>query len=133
MRIDPDFIARHFDWERWQTLIEAHGVVIERPRGSRHPQFQEIIYPIDYGYVPGTDGGDGGEVDVFAGTARRGLVGLILTTDHRRGDREAKLLWHCTPKEIYLVNGFINFDRRLMEGVLILRRPMHEFWEKQSG
>jgi hypothetical protein len=32
---------------------------------------------------------------------------------------------HCTPEEIYLVNGFINFDRTLLEGTLTLRRPMH--------
>lgn len=121
-------LARHFDWRGWERLIEAHGYEIERPYRSAHPAFPEIIYPIDYGFIRETTSGDGDEVDLFVGTAAAGLVGLIATVDHRRGDREMKLLYRCTPEEVYLVNGFINFDRTLMEGTLVLRRPMHALW-----
>ena len=123
------FFAEHFDWTGWEALLRRQGVVIERPRRSAHPDFQEIIYPLDYGYVPGTLATDGHEVDVFVGSADTGLVGLLLTTDYRRDDREAKLLWQCTPEEVYLAHGFINFDRSLMEGLLVLRRSMHVLWD----
>jgi len=113
-----------FDWAGWDALIEANGITIDRPRGSAHPRFPEIIYPIDYGYVNDTESSDGDEVDVFAGSADNGLVAFMVTTDFRKGDREVKLLYDCTPEEIYLVNGFINFDRSLMEGTLTLRQPM---------
>ena len=50
---------------------------------------------------------------------------MIMTRDHVKRDQEVDLLWNCTPEEIYLINGFVNFDRLLLEGRLILRRPMH--------
>ncbi len=119
-------IKKHIDWPGWERRIEQCGLTIDRPRGTAHPDFPEIIYPMDYGYVQGTVAGDGHEVDAFVGTAASsGLVGLILTCDHRRGKREAKLLYRCTSREVYLANGFINFDRTLLEGLLVLRRPMH--------
>jgi len=123
-----DLVRDRFAWAAWEALLARNGYTIDRPYRSRHPHYPTIVYPIDYGYVNGTIGTDGQEVDVFVGTARNGLVGTLLTTDHRRGDREFKLLYRCTPEEIYLVNGFINFDRTLMEGLLVLRRPMHELW-----
>jgi inorganic pyrophosphatase len=123
-----DLLAQHFPWAAWENIIATHGVTNERPRHSRHPLFHDIIYPLDYGYVNSTRGPDGSEVDIFTGTAPNGLVALIATDDHRRADRDVKLLYNCTPEEIYLVNGFINFNPTLMQGVLIMRHPMHELW-----
>jgi inorganic pyrophosphatase len=125
-RLTPDDVAAgRIDWSAWEALIAANGFTVDRPRGAAHPRWPEIIYPIDYGYVNDTISSDGHGVDVFVGSADNGLVGLLVTTDFRKGDREVKLLFDCTPEEIYLVNGFLNFDRTLMEGTLTLRRPMH--------
>ena len=121
-------IRMNFPWVRWEVLIQSQGITLDRPSGSCHPTFPDIIYPIDYGFVRGTTSSDGAEVDVFVGTANNGLVGLIATQDYRRSDQELKLLWQCTPHEIYLTNGFINFDRHKMEGTLVLRHPMHSLW-----
>lgn len=123
-----DFITQHMDWVGWEAVIDRSGITIERPRRSVHPRFPEIIYPIDYGYVNGTVGSDGDEVDVFVGTANTGLIAAMITDDFRRGDREIKLLYRCGPEEVYLVNGFINFNSTLMQGLLLMRRPLHELW-----
>ncbi len=40
------------------------SLTIDRPLGSKHPQF-ETIYPINYGFVPGTISGDGEELDAY--------------------------------------------------------------------
>jgi inorganic pyrophosphatase len=117
-----------FDWSEWERRIVDHGVTLDRPRGSRHPRHPEIVYPIDYGYVNDTVSTDGDEVDVFVGTGDTGLVGVIHTRDHRKGDEEMKLLWNCTPVEVYVVNGFINYDRNLMDGILEMRRPLETYW-----
>ncbi len=122
-------VAERFDWAGWEALILDNGITIDRPYRTPHPRFPEIIYPIDYGYIKGTRSTDGEEVDIFVGTAENGLVGVLMTTDYRKGDREIKLLYNCTPQEIYLTNGFINFDRHLMEGTLVLRYPMRMLWE----
>lgn len=118
-----------FDWTAHEGLIRENGLTIDRPRFSRHPDHPEIVYPIDYGYINGTLGEDGCEIDIFVGTARTGLVGVLRTTDHRKGDQEYKLIYNCSAAEVYLVNGFINFAPRLMEGELLMRQPMHELWE----
>ncbi len=134
MASDPslrELVAGHFDWAGWEALILKNGFTLDRPYRSPHPRYPEIIYPINYGYVNGTTSSDGDEVDIFVGSAANGLVGLLMTTDYGRGDREIKLLYHCTPEEIYLTNGFINFDRHLMEGTLVLRHPMQTLWDSR--
>ena len=117
------------DWLVWDQLIKDLGITIDRPVNSLHPEHRSIRYPINYGYVNGTLGADAEEVDIFVGAAENGLVAAIFTTDFRKGDNELKLMYNCSPVEIYLVNGFINFDRNLMEGELVLRLPMSEIWE----
>jgi len=123
-----ELVAERFRWSTWEALIGDRDLVIDRPTCEPHPDHPEIIYPLDYGYIPGTVSTDGEPIDCFVGTGNQGLVGAILTTDYREGDREAKLLINCTPPEIYMAHGFINFDRTLLEGVLVLRTPMHTLW-----
>ena len=40
-------------------------IEMDRPIGTPHPKHPEIIYPINYGYIPGVLGGDGEELDVY--------------------------------------------------------------------
>lgn len=115
-------------WAAWEQCIAEHGITIDRPRGTAHPEYPSVMYPLDYGYINDTISTDGAPIDVFVGSGTTGLTGAILTTDHRQQDREAKLLYDCTPAEVYTAHGFINYDRTLLEGVLVLRRPMQELW-----
>lgn len=126
---DIAIMAREgFQWNAWERIIRDNGIVIDRASGRPHPKFSDIVYPIDYGYVRGTVSSDHDELDIFVGSGRDGLAGCILTSDFRRGDQEVKFIYNCSPREIYLINGFINYDTTLMMGRLVLRRPMHELW-----
>ena len=116
------------DWEAWDSVILFKGITIDRPHHSAHPSYPEIIYPIDYGFVNDTDSVDGEEQDIFVGSSNNGLVAAIFTIDHRKGDQECKLIYNCSPIEIYLVNGFVNFAPDLMSGRLLMRREMRELW-----
>ena len=121
----------HFDWAGWERLIVRRGVQIDRPAGQAHPDFPRVIYPLDYGFVPETRASDGEPVDCFRGSAERlGLVGLIVTKDHRQEKREFNLLYGTPPPEVYCAHGFLNFAPRLLEGALVLRQPMHVLWEE---
>lgn len=126
-----DLAAAHFSWGRWERLIERRGVEIDRAAGTAHPDFPEIIYPLDYGFVPGTHArADGEPVDCFRGSAPAlGLVGGIATHDHRREQRELNLLYGTTPPEVYCAHGFLAFAPRLLESALALRQPMPALWE----
>ncbi|MBX2819391.1 MAG: hypothetical protein KTR29_06900 [Rhodothermaceae bacterium] len=118
----------HFNWPAWEKLIEQNGVTIDRPYQSIHPDYPAIVYPINYGYINNTLGSDQEEIDIFIGTATNKLVAAISTTDFRKGDREWKFIYNCTPEEIYLVNGFINYNPELLTGRLLMRQPMKALW-----
>ena len=40
-------------------------VIVDRPLGSTHPQYQDLIYPVNYGYIEGTMAPDGEEQDAY--------------------------------------------------------------------
>ena len=70
-------------------------VVIDRPIGSVHPKYEDMIYPLNYGFIPNVFGGDGEELDVY-------LMGLnvpvkeykakVIAIVHRHNDVEDKLV-----------------------------------------
>jgi len=121
-------VREHLQWNRWTHCISQNGITIERPHTTAHPDYPSVIYPLDYGFVNETRSTDGEPVDVFVGRGTTGLVGVILTTDHRQHDREVKLLYDCTPADVYTAHGFINYDQGLLEGVLVVRRSMPRLW-----
>jgi len=41
-------------WDAIDSLVHKSQIVIDRPKGSHHPKFSEIIYPVDYGYLKNT-------------------------------------------------------------------------------
>ena len=56
-------------WKMLQEIADTHEIVIDRPKGSRHPRFHHIVYPLDYGYLQGTSSMDGSEM--MCGAAAR--------------------------------------------------------------
>jgi inorganic pyrophosphatase len=96
-------------WLRLEALLERNRIVIDRPRGSHHPRFPEIVYTLDYGYLDGTSSNDGEGVDVWLGSEpERGLDAVICTVDLDRGDAEMKLMVGCTEQEKAYVERFYN-------------------------
>ncbi len=77
-----------------EYLGKTVRVEMDRPIGTAHPKHPNIIYPINYGYIPGVLGGDGEELDVYLlgvdvpvaeYTAK--IIGIV----HRNNDVEDKL------------------------------------------
>ena len=70
-------------------------VVVDRPLGSRHPKYNEMIYPVNYGYVTDIIGGDGEEQDVYLlgiDTPQERFRGKIIGAIRRTDDNEDKLV-----------------------------------------
>lgn len=106
------------------NLIASQKLVIDRPKGSTHPRYTDLVYPLDYGYLKFTSGGDGNEIDVWRGSIADGLlVGIVCTVSTRKKDAEIKLLIGCTEAEIGYVERVYN-EHSDMSG-FIIRRPGH--------
>lgn len=76
-------------------LGKTVDLIIDRPIGSMHPEYPNLIYPVNYGYIPDVFSSDGKELDVYLlgvdipvseYTAR--IIGII----HRLSDAEDKLV-----------------------------------------
>lgn len=110
-------------WSDWENLIQTRGYILDRPKGSRHPRYPDDVYPLDYGYIPDTAGGDGAEVDIYVGSEQCGLTAVLHTFDRLKDDEEIKLLWNCSEEEIQTALRVSNVGT--MSATLI-RRPIYE-------
>ncbi len=114
----PEFTAEF--WAALDQLVASSPIVIDRPRGSRHPRLPQIIYPLDYGYLEGTTTVDGGGLDVWVGTrSPKTLDALLCTVDLEKRDVELKLLLGCQDHEKSLLLDFHN--QGTMHAVLVER------------
>jgi inorganic pyrophosphatase len=68
-------------FETFERLIREHSITIDRPKGTAHPRFPDLIYPINYGYINNTQSQDGEGIDVFLGDDDARVVGIICTVD----------------------------------------------------
>lgn len=76
-------------------LGKTVSIPIDRPIGSVHPKHQDIVYPINYGYIPNVFGGDGEELDVYLlgiDVLVTEYIGRIIGIVHRHNDVEDKLV-----------------------------------------
>lgn len=70
-------------------------VVIDRPIGSVHPKYEDMIYPLNYGFIPNVFGGDGEELDVYLmelNVPVKEYKAKVIAIVHRHNDVEDKLV-----------------------------------------
>ena len=100
-------IADSIFWQTITELAEAGSILLDRPRGSAHPRYPGMIYPLDYGYLENTSAADGGGIDVWIGSkGGKMLTGILCTFDRLKRDAEIKLLIGCTLEDIETIQGF---------------------------
>lgn len=107
-------------WSLADQLLSECEIVVDRPKGTAHPRWPDLIYPLDYGYLEGTSAMDGGGIDLWRGSLPgRRVTGAIMTLDVRKQDAEVKLLVSCTPAEAEMACQCHNAFSQ--GGLLILR------------
>jgi inorganic pyrophosphatase len=108
-------------WTSLDALIQSSEIVIDRPKGSAHPRYASMLYPLDYGYLKGTCSGDGMEIDLWRGSLPApSLDALVCTVDLLKRDVEVKLLLGCTQVEQRKACNFHN-DGMHMSAILLKR------------
>lgn len=113
-RYDEDF------WKALDELVSNSEIMIDRPKGTRHPKYPNFIYKVDYGYLQNTSSMDGAGIDVWVGSAEKKIDAIICTVDLMKKDSEIKILIGCTEEEIDIVYETHN-ETEFMKGVLIRR------------
>ncbi|WP_034383573.1 inorganic diphosphatase [Deinococcus sp. YIM 77859] len=99
-------------------------VMVDRPLGSRHPRWPDLVYPVNYGELPGTRGGDGQPLDAYLlgwDVPVREAEGVVTAVLVRQDDVEDKLVvvrpgWVWRDEEILKAVSFQEqyFDVRLL-------------------
>lgn len=80
--------------ENKNYLGEKVNVKMDRPLGCKHPK-HGFVYPVNYGYIPGTVSGDGEELDAYVLGVHEPLdefEGVVVAIIHRTNDNDDKLV-----------------------------------------
>lgn len=101
------------------AIVNCSKLVIDRPKGSPHPKYSEMIYPYDYGYLDGTCSMDSGGIDIWKGSLNsNSVVGIICTIDTLKKDSEIKILIDCTNNEI---NDILKFHNKKWQSAIFIK------------
>lgn len=114
-------------------------IKIDRPIGSAHPQYPDMRYPINYGYVPGTESGDGEEIDVYLLGVHEPVqeyTAKVIAVVYRLDDAEGKLV--AAPDGMYFhasqIRRSIHFQERFFHTHIKLdpARPLVTFYRDDT-
>ena len=78
-------------------------VIVDRPKGCRHPVYKDLCYPINYGYIDGIMAPDGEEQDAYiigVDEPVKKFTGKVVAIIHRKDDIEDKWVV-CPPNMTY--------------------------------
>ena len=108
-------------WTALDKLILESNIVIDRPKGSKHPKYEDNIYKLDYGYLENTSSMDGSGIDVWRGSLNENICdAIVCTVDLIKKDSEIKIFIGCTEDEKNIIMN--SFDNKNQKGILIRRR-----------
>ena len=95
-------------------------VIVDRPLGSCHPKYSDIIYPINYGYIEGIIAPDNEFQDAYVlgvHTAVNEFTGRVIAVIHRHDDVEEK--WVVAPDGIFFndeeIKAHVDFQERFFK------------------
>ncbi len=112
-------------WKFLSRLVANHAVIMDRPKGSAHPRYPDLIYPIDYGYLEDTSTVDGGGIDIWLGASKeKRVTGVICTVDLKKNDAELKIVLGCSDGEVSTILDFLNDNS--MRAIYIKREDEHD-------
>ena len=79
-----------------RTLLgQEVKVKIDRPLGTAHPRYPDLIYSVNYGFVPNTLAPDGAEIDAYIlgiEEALESFTGRCTALLHRLDNEDDKLI-----------------------------------------
>jgi len=115
-------------WQKLDTLLLSCSCTIDRPKGTSHFKYSNLVYHVDYGFLSDTVGSDQAPIDVFKGTLHESYVKAIaISADILKKDCEVKLLVGCTEKETEKILQFLN-QTQFQKAILVRRGKEMPSW-----
>lgn len=109
-------------WKAVDKLVAESEIVIDRPKGTAHPKYPDVIYRVDYGYLKNTTSMDNAGIDVWVGSdCNQKVDAIVCTVDLLKRDSEIKILIGCTEAEKEIIFQTHN-ESQYMKGILIRRK-----------
>ena len=100
-------------------------VVVDRPLGSCHPKYKDLLYTVNYGYVPGVMAPDGKEQDAYilgVDVPVTEFTGRVIAVIHRADDVETK--WVVAPEGLRFtreeIAGAVAFQERYFQSEVVM-------------
>jgi inorganic pyrophosphatase len=108
-------------WEYLDKIVKFNEIIIDRPKGTKHPKYEKMVYIVDYGYIKNTKSMDGGGIDVFVcSDLNKDLDAIICIIDLLKKDSEIKLLLGCSENEKLDIYNFLN-NSEYMKAIMVKR------------
>jgi inorganic pyrophosphatase len=105
---------------------EIVKVIIDRPLGSVHPKHEDMIYPMNYGYIEGIFAMDKQEQDAYIIGVHEPIkefIGVVIAIVIRNDDIESK--WVVAPAGISYtkseITEMISFQEKYFQSEIILK------------
>ncbi|SFC83317.1 inorganic diphosphatase [Ruminococcus albus] len=100
-------------------------VTVDRPLGSYHPEYKDMYYPINYGYIEGIIAPDGEEQDAYilgVDEPVEKFTGKIIAVVRRADDVEEK--WVVCPNDVSFskeeISEKIHFQEQYFQSEIIM-------------
>lgn len=100
-------------------------VTVDRPLGSYHPEYKDMYYPVNYGYIEGIIAPDGEEQDAYilgVDEPVAAFTGRIIAIVHRADDVEEK--WVVCPEQLSFtkeeIAAQIQFQEKFYQSEIIM-------------
>lgn len=119
-------------WQKIDTILLSSNITIDRPKGTCHFKYKNLIYPVDYGFLADTLGSDQAPIDIFVGSKDANAVEAIaISADILKKDCEVKLLLGCTDDEMLSIMEFLN-QTEFQKAILIHRGNQIPAWANED-
>ena len=114
-----EFENNAYFWQKIDTLYLSSDLTINQPKGSTHPVYTNLVYPVDYGYL--SDSNSDEKISIYKGSQASGSVdAVVVCADLLKKDIDVKLLVGCSEKEQLKILEFL--DQTDFQKAVIMRR-----------
>ena len=115
-------------WQKLDTLVLSSTMVIDHKKNTSHPNYPNLIYPVDYGYLEDDLNDNDDRISFFQGSEETSTVdSIVVCVDILKRDVSVKLLIGCNKQEELAILEILD-QTDYQKAVLIRRGSEVPFW-----